>query len=414
MAEAAPARGDRDREETVQRAVEAAIRIGVIALLGLWVFNIVAPFIQPIVWGAIIAVAGGPPYHWLERRLGGRNVVAAVLFTLLALVLLITPTVIMTGALVEWGQGVAAEISEGRLAIPPAPESVRSWPVVGGPIYEFWSLANSNLQAALVKAQAPLENVGVWLLRSAASAGAGVLQFALSIVIAGAMLANSEGTRGIVDRFALRLAPETGRNMRSLAEQTVRGVATGVVGVAVVQCVLAGIGFYVVGIPGARLDRARVSAAGDHPASARDPDRSRDHLRLDPRAGAHRGPVHGLERSGDGARQRLEADPDGPRRRRADARRLRRRDRGLRVLRDRRAVRRGGRDGRRLRAVESLARSRAARCRSETGGARLSAKRLAAGPEIPPRARAPPSGRGRRRRAGAGACRRCRPRRSSR
>ena len=82
MAEAAPARGDRDREETVQRAVEAAIRIGVVALLGLWVFNIVAPFIQPIVWGAIIAVAGGPPYHWLERRLGGRTVVAAVLFTL--------------------------------------------------------------------------------------------------------------------------------------------------------------------------------------------------------------------------------------------------------------------------------------------------------------------------------------------
>lgn len=253
MAEATPGRGDRNREETVQRAVEAAIRIGVVALLGLWVFNIVAPFIQPIVWGAIIAVAGGPPYHWLERRLGGRNVVAAVIFTLLALVLLITPTVIMTGALVEWGQGVAAEISEGRLAIPPAPESVRSWPVVGGPIYEFWSLANSNLQAALVKAKAPLENVGVWLLRSAASAGAGVLQFALSIAIAGAMLANSEGTRGIVDRFALRLAPETGRNMRLLAEQTVRGVATGVVGVAVVQCVLAGIGFYMVGIPGAAL-----------------------------------------------------------------------------------------------------------------------------------------------------------------
>jgi predicted PurR-regulated permease PerM len=253
MADAVPARSDRDREETVQRAIEAAIRIGVIALLGLWVFNIVAPFIQPIVWGAIIAVAGGPPYHWLERQLGGRTVVAAVLFTIFALVLLITPTVILTGALVDWGRGVAAEISEGSLTIPPAPDSVRSWPVVGGAVYEFWSLANSNLQAALVKAKAPLENVGVWLLQSAASAGAGVLQFALSIVIAGVMLANSEGTRGVVDRFLLRLAPETGRNMRSLAEQTVRGVATGVVGVAIIQCVLAGIGFYVVGVPGAAL-----------------------------------------------------------------------------------------------------------------------------------------------------------------
>jgi len=254
MAEAAPAgRRDSGGEETVQRAVEAAIRIGVVALLLLWVFNIVAPFIQPLVWGAIIAVAGATPYHWMVGRLGGRKVIAAVAFTVFALVLLITPTVILTGAMVEWGQGMAADIREGDLAIPPAPDSVRSWPVVGGAIYEFWSLANSNLQAALVKARAPLENVGLWLLHAAASAGAGVLQFALSIVIAGALLANSEGTRGVVDRFLVRLAPESGRNMRSLAEQTVRGVATGVVGVAAVQCVLAGIGFYVVGVPGAAL-----------------------------------------------------------------------------------------------------------------------------------------------------------------
>jgi predicted PurR-regulated permease PerM len=254
MAEAASAgRRDSGSEETIQRAIEAAIRIGVVALLLLWVFNIVAPFIQPIIWGAIIAVAAATPYRWLVRTFGGRNVVAAVVFTVLALVLLITPTVILTGAMVDWGQGVAADIRDGQLAIPPAPDSVRSWPVVGGAIYEFWSLADSNLQAALVKARAPLENVGVFLLRSAASAGAGVLQFALSIVIAGALLANSEGTRDVVDRFLVRLAPETGRNMRLLAEQTVRGVATGVVGVAVVQCALAGLGFYVVGIPGAAL-----------------------------------------------------------------------------------------------------------------------------------------------------------------
>jgi len=250
MADAAPAR-EGSSDETVQRAVEAAIRIGVVALLGLWVFQIVAPFIHPIVWGAIIAVAGAGPYHWLERQLGGRSVAAAVLFTVFALIVLITPTVFLTSAIVDWGQGVAAQIREGQLAIPPAPESVRSWPVVGSAIYGFWSLANSNLEAALVKAREPLQNFGLWLLHSAATAGAVVLQFALSIVIAGVFLAYSEGTKGIVDRFAVRLAPDTGRNMRALAEQTVRGVATGVVGVALIQCVLAAIGFFAIGVPGA-------------------------------------------------------------------------------------------------------------------------------------------------------------------
>jgi predicted PurR-regulated permease PerM len=251
MAETAITRPHGDREETVQRAVEAAIRIGVVALLGVWVFQIVGPFIQPIVWGAIIAVACATPYHWLERQLGGRNVTAAVVFTLLALVLLITPTVVLTSAIVDWGQGIAVQIREGGLTIPPAPESVRSWPVVGSPIYEFWSLANSNLEAALVKAKDPLQNLGLWLLHSAATAGAVVLQFALSIVVAGVFLANSEGSKGLVDRFAVRLAPDTGRNMRELAEQTVRGVATGVVGIAMVQCVLSAIALFAVGFPGA-------------------------------------------------------------------------------------------------------------------------------------------------------------------
>jgi len=246
-------RRDGGREESVQRAVEAAIRIGVIALLGLWVFQIVGPFIQPIVWGAIIAVASATPYHWLERQLGGRSVIAAVVFTLLALVLLITPTVFLTSAMVDWGQGVAAQIREGGLSIPPAPESVRGWPVVGSPIYEFWSLANSNLQAALVKAKEPLQNLGLWLLSSAAMAGGVVLQFALSIIVAGVLLASSEGTKGLVDRFAVRLAPETGPKMRALAEQTVRGVAAGVVGIAILQCVLSAIGLFAIGFPGAPL-----------------------------------------------------------------------------------------------------------------------------------------------------------------
>lgn len=239
------------REETVQRAVEAAIRIGVVALLGLWVFQIVGPFIQPIVWGAIIAVAAATPYHWLERQMGGRSGWAAVVFTLLALVVLITPTVVIASAIVDWGRGTAEQIQQGQLAIPPAPESVRGWPIVGRTIYEFWSLAESNLQAAAVQAREPLQKLALWLLKMAATAGAVVLQFALSIVIAGVFLAHSEGTKGIVDRFAVRLAPDTGRNMRALAEQTVRGVATGVVGIAMIQCVLTAIALFAVGFPGA-------------------------------------------------------------------------------------------------------------------------------------------------------------------
>jgi predicted PurR-regulated permease PerM len=240
-----------DREESVQRAVEAAIRIGIIGLLLFWVFQIVGPFVPAILWGAIIAVASRSPYQWLVKVLGGRRVAAAVVFTVFALILLIIPAFALTGALLEWAHGVAEQFSEGRLAIPPAPESVRGWPLVGERLHDFWSLANSNLEAALLKVREPLQSVGVWLLSSAASAGAGVLQFALSIVVAGALLAKAEGAKRAVDRFATHLAPEHGPHMREMAEQTVRGVATGVIGVALIQCLLAAIGFFAIGVPGA-------------------------------------------------------------------------------------------------------------------------------------------------------------------
>jgi predicted PurR-regulated permease PerM len=240
-----------EREEAIQRAVEAALRIGILAALLIWVFQIVAPFVMAILWGAIIAVALRDPYRWLAQAMGGRRVAASVVFTLVLLVLLIIPAIVLTGAVVDWARGVAGQIGEGRIAVPPAPESVRGWPLVGERLYEFWSLANSNLAAALTRAREPLQQVGVWLLASAASAGVGVLQFALSIVVAGALLAKSEGVKGSIDRLAEHLAPHRGAHMRMLAEQTVRGVASGVVGVALIQCVLAAIGFFAIDVPGA-------------------------------------------------------------------------------------------------------------------------------------------------------------------
>ena len=51
----------------LRRAIETSIRIGLIALLVLWCFQIVRPFIQPIVWGIILAIAINPAYLRLVR-----------------------------------------------------------------------------------------------------------------------------------------------------------------------------------------------------------------------------------------------------------------------------------------------------------------------------------------------------------
>lgn len=237
----------------IHRAVEAAIRIGLVFLLAAWCFFIVEPFIIPILWGMIIAIASFPLYRWMQEKLGGRANVAATLFTLLALALLITPMVLLVDTVAGTTQQLSREFQQGSLTVPPPPASVREWPIVGESLSNFWAGASENLTGTLTPIAPQLKDVAGWLLTTAAGAGFGVLQFVFSIIIAGAMLANAEGVSGFLRALATRLTGERGAAYASLATKTVRSVANGVLGVALIQALLAGIGLLVAGVPGAGL-----------------------------------------------------------------------------------------------------------------------------------------------------------------
>lgn len=237
----------------IHQAVEAAIRIGLVFLLAAWCFLIVEPFIIPILWGMIIAIASHPFYSWLRDKLGGRRKLAAVLFTLLALALLIAPMVLLVDTLADTTQTLSGKLDEGSLTVPPPPESVREWPLVGEQLSSFWRGASENLPQTLTSIAPQLKEAAGWLLATAAGAGFAVLQFVFSIIIAAAMLANAEGVGGFLQALASRLSGERGAAYASMATKTVRSVANGVLGVALIQALLAGVGLLAAGVPGAGL-----------------------------------------------------------------------------------------------------------------------------------------------------------------
>jgi predicted PurR-regulated permease PerM len=234
-------------------ALEAAIRIGVVAALAVWCFEIARPFLVPVMWGVIIAVAVHPAYRRLEARLHGRRVLAATLATLLMLLVLVVPSVLLGGSLVTGAEKAAAAFQGGALDVPPPPESVASWPLVGAEVHRFWQLASDNLEEAIRQASPLLTTAGKWVLAAAAGTGLALLQFVLAIVIAGFLLANAQAASNATLALGQRLAPERGRGFAKVAEQTVRSVATGILGVALLQGILAGLGFLVAGVPAAGL-----------------------------------------------------------------------------------------------------------------------------------------------------------------
>jgi predicted PurR-regulated permease PerM len=235
------------------RAVDAAIKIGLVALLAVWCLEIVRPFMLPLIWGAIIAIASYPGFVRLERWLGGRRRLAAVLWTIAGLIVVLGPVGMLAGVLVDNVQTLAAHLKADGLHVPAPPDAIATWPFVGEPAHRFWSLASTNLGAALAEIRTQVRALSVFLLAAIANAGLGMLQFVIAVIIAGVLLPQAAGGARAADAVATRLAGERGPGLVTIAEATIRNVARGVLGTAMIQALLAGIGLVVAGVPAAGL-----------------------------------------------------------------------------------------------------------------------------------------------------------------
>jgi len=234
-----------------RKAFETIVPIGAVALLAAWCFDIVKPFIGVLAWAMIIAIALNPVYEWLQSALGGRRGYASILMTLVLLVLLIVPAVALIDTLVTGSQQLAEEWKDGDIKIPAPPEQLAQLPVVGKPVTQFWRLASNNLSAAVSRFKPQIKEASVWLLGAATSAGFALLTFVVAIGVAGLLLMNSERVKRIATLIFIRVAGAKGPAYLVLSRSTIRSVAQGILGVALIQTILAGIGFLAVGIPGA-------------------------------------------------------------------------------------------------------------------------------------------------------------------
>ncbi len=241
-------------DDRIQRiAVDTTLKIGMLFLLLFWIFQIISPFLYPVIWGIIIAVATSGNYQKLSAMVGGRQKLAAVIIVIIMLAVMIVPVVILTDSMATGITTIADEAKQGTLKIPPPPDNVAGWPLIGESMHAIWLKSSINIEAVLKQFSPQLKVMGSWLLSTAAGAGFGILQFVLSIIIAGILLAYSTASKKSINLFSRRLAGKSGARFVKIAAKTVNGVTRGVLGVAVIQGILAGLGFLVAGIPGAGL-----------------------------------------------------------------------------------------------------------------------------------------------------------------
>jgi len=235
----------------VRNMVESALRIGLVVILLTITYDIIKPFIIPIVWGAIIAMAAFPLVKWLETKLGGRRGLASVLVSISFIVLLVAPTWSVTESVIGSLKGLSTSMDAGAIHIPPPSEKVRDWPLVGEKLYTFWSNASEDIQTLVSSNIEQIKELSATILKRVGGSLLGILMFIISIIIAGGFMTYAESCGKAAHRFFVRVGGlNPGGEWASMTVATVRSVLQGVIGVAVVQTILIAIGLAVAGIPG--------------------------------------------------------------------------------------------------------------------------------------------------------------------
>lgn len=231
--------------------VTLVVQIAILAVLVYWTFVLVKPFLTIIIWSIILGVLLHPAFEWAVNRLRFNRLVAASLVTVLCLAVLLGPAAWLGMSLIDTARSAAGRLGAGDIHIPPPVEAIRQWPFIGDRVYAFWWLASTNLDAALAQVLPQLKPFRSSLLAFAASAGVDMLKFIAAVIIAGCLLVPGRGLVKSARMIFRRVTAERGDDFVDLIGATIRNLARGVIGVSILQALLAGIGLMLAGVPAA-------------------------------------------------------------------------------------------------------------------------------------------------------------------
>ncbi len=240
------------KEQIVALAIEIALKIGLLFLLFYIAFLITKPFLGIILWGIVLAVAFSPVIDRLENMIGGRKKVIVVM-ALFASFSLVVPTWMLSDQIVESSRSILSAMQEQKNIIPEPTQKVKEWPLIGQESYELWENAHNNFQATLERFSPQIKAVLQKMVSVIKGVFGVVIMTIVSMAVAAALLIAKESATKFYYRVMERLLGKRGREWADMTTLTVRSVANGVVGVAVIQAVLALAGMLFMHVPLAPL-----------------------------------------------------------------------------------------------------------------------------------------------------------------
>jgi predicted PurR-regulated permease PerM len=297
-------------EESTRKVWRMEPLLGGIALLLLLMgcFVVLRPFTTALMWAIILAYSLHPLQRMFTRWFRGSRTLAACFVTLTVSILLAGPVVLIGVSIVKDGQDLARATRDWFMNVPDQPPAwMGQTPVVGNELETYYLQAAEGRKrwmeqlAKEVTTTAPrpkivLENgegdlvvqepppvtdpvpsaladeekkdqashlvvllgrslvwAQSWLISAGKALLGGVTQVLVSAFLAFFLLRDASELSERLGVAVERLAGDRGRHLIKVAGDTVRGVIYGILGTAIVQALVAGLGFWIAGVPGAVL-----------------------------------------------------------------------------------------------------------------------------------------------------------------
>lgn len=237
-----------NNQSTNNSVYDITVRLFILLLIIAWCLLIMYPFVSIILWSLILALALYPLHGKLAKKMGGKPKLASFIIVFSILAIIFVPTWVLMDTLVDDVKELKLSYDDGTLSIPPPNEKVKEWPLVGEKLFDSWQNASDNLEQTIMKYKSQLTDFGSKLAKGILSAGGGIIQIMVALIIAGILLVIGSAGEGI-RKFFRKLAGKRGDEFADITKMTVGNVVKGVLGVAVIQSFLIGIGLMLAGIP---------------------------------------------------------------------------------------------------------------------------------------------------------------------
>jgi predicted PurR-regulated permease PerM len=270
-------------------------------------FFILRPFLTALMWAMILTYTLHPLQRMFTRWFRGSRTLAACLVTLTVTVVFAGPVVLIGASIAQDGKDLAMATRNWFMAVPEkAPAWVAEMPVVGNELELYWTGFFEGRNRWMdqldkeVKTPPPRPKIVVetgdglivqdgppdakeeageasaadrkadsshavvllgrylswaqsWLIAAGKTVVQGVTQVLISAFLAFFLLRDAPELSERLGVAVERLAGGRGRHLIKVAGDTVRGVIYGILGTAIAQALVAGLGFWIAHVPGAVL-----------------------------------------------------------------------------------------------------------------------------------------------------------------